>query len=163
MEWRSNGGKSEGSEVGADGEEVQRSPGHHQSLHLCTYSHRQLWRRGVGRSHARPGPMMCKPFLTFDCAQENCIFVRGTVFITHTVGLCLPLWSLMLGEGLCPAANEYAAPSTDDCGGGGGGGGSASCKKNNREIIGTKRSNISLPHSNSASPPSESSVKTKTS
>lgn len=55
------------------------------------------------------------------------------VFITHTVGLCLPLWSLMLGEGLCPAANEYAAPSTDDCGGGGGGGGSASCKRNNRK------------------------------
>lgn len=78
--------------------------------------------------------------------------MRGTVFITHTVGLCLPLWSLMQGEGLCPLANEYAA---DDCGGGGGGGGSASFKKNNREIISAKGSNISLPHDNSASPPSE--------
>lgn len=84
--------------------------------------------------------------------------MRGPVLITHTVGLCLPLWSLMLGEGLCPAASEYAAPSTDDCGGGGGGGGSASCKKNNREIISTNGSNISLPHDHSASPPSQSEV-----
>lgn len=42
------------------------------------------------------------------------------------MGLCLPLWSLMLGEGLCPAASEYAAPPTEDWGGGGGGGGRAS-------------------------------------
>lgn len=58
--------------------------------------------------------------------SEDCIFSCGTVFITHTVGLCLPLWSLMLGEGLCPAASEYAAPPTEDWGGGGGGGGRAS-------------------------------------
>lgn len=32
----------------------------------------------------------------------------------------------MLGEGLCPAASEYAAPPTEDWGGGGGGGGRAS-------------------------------------
>lgn len=35
----------------------------------------------------------------------------------------------MLGEGLCPAANEYAAPPAEDCGGGGGGGGRASCTR----------------------------------
>lgn len=83
--------------------------------------------------------------------------MRGTV-ITHTVGLCLPLWSLMLGEGLCPAASEYAAPSPDDCGGGGGGGGSASCKNNNREVISTKGSNIWLLRDYSASPPSQGEV-----
>lgn len=33
----------------------------------------------------------------------------------------------MHGEGLCPAANEYAAPPTGGCGGGGGGGGRVSC------------------------------------
>lgn len=110
---RSNEGKCEGLGVRGDGEERQWDPGDHQSLHLCTYSHRQLGEL----LHSHPLPMMCKPLLTFVC---------GAVFITHTVGLCLPLWSLMLGEGLCPAANEYAAPSTDDCGGGGGGGGSAS-------------------------------------
>lgn len=71
--------------------------------------------------------------------SEDCIFSCGTVFITHTVGLCLPLWSLMLGEGLCPAASEYAAPPTEDWGGGGGGGGRASYrgkeKKKKNHII----------------------------
>lgn len=64
----------------------------------------------------------------------------------------------MLGEGLCPAASEYAAPSPDDCGGGGGGGGSASCKNNNTEVISTKGSNISLLRDYSASPPSQGEV-----
>lgn len=38
--------------------------------------------------------------------KTTAYFLCGTVFITHTVGLCLPPWSPALGEGLCPAANE---------------------------------------------------------
>lgn len=41
----------------------------------------------------------------------------------------------MLGEGLCPAASEYAAPLTEDCGGGGGGGGRTSCDRRMKNLI----------------------------
>lgn len=50
-------------------------------------------------------------------------------FNTYTVGLCRPLWSLVVGDGLCPAANEDVAPTVEDCGGGGGGGGKVSWGK----------------------------------
>lgn len=62
----------------------------------------------------------------------------------------------MLGEGLCPAANEYAAPSMEDCGGGGGGGGSASCKRHNRKIISTEDQMSRYLATNSSTPPSRS-------
>lgn len=40
----------------------------------------------------------------------------------------------MLGEGLCPATSEYAAPPTEDWGGGGGGGGRASYRGKKKKI-----------------------------
>lgn len=50
-------------------------------------------------------------------------------FSTYTVGLCRPLWSLAVGDGLCPVANDDTAPTEEDCGGGGGGGGKVSWNK----------------------------------
>lgn len=54
---------------------------------------------------------------------------RACCFNTYTVGLWRPLWSLAVGDGLCPAANDDAAPIEEDCGGGGGGGGNVSWNK----------------------------------
>lgn len=52
---------------------------------------------------------------------------RACWFNTYTVGLWRPLWSLAVGDGLCPAASEAdTAPTEEDCGGGGGGGGKVS-------------------------------------
>lgn len=129
-------------------EETQETISHFTCIHTDS------WGKGAGGIAFTPkaDDVQTLPDISLQ-TQENRTFVGRAVFITHTVGLCLPVWSLMLGEGLCPAANEYAAPSTDDCGGGGGGGGSASCKRNNRKIISAK-DQISRYLATNSSPPS---------